>query len=150
MTIISIQPTRSVVTSNNYVNKADNTLAYGGNETVKQSVESVAATNHTNDKYDFTNMSRNEYAQLVKAGKLELGTIIFPKGGIDLTGDTKAQMEAVKDEKINYVDYLKGRIEYRKSIGESREPYQNTLNEILKLHGTSKDETMLRGIDTQE
>lgn len=72
-------------------------------------------------------MSRRKYNQLVKAGEVPLGYIIFPTEGIDLTSNTKAQMEAVQDEKINFIDYYQNRIAYQESTDQPTENFRDVL-----------------------
>ncbi|MGO3300737.1 MAG: hypothetical protein ACTILD_08560 [Pseudoalteromonas sp.] len=78
-------------------------------------------------------MSRRKYNQLVKAGEVPLGYIIFPTEGIDLTSNTKAQMEAVQDEKINFIDYYQNRIAYQESTDQPTENFHDVLADLQKL-----------------
>lgn len=68
-------------------------------------------------KPDFTNMTPNEFGELTKSGRFsELPPIALPKG-LDLTKDTKAQMEASLDTKFNYIDMVEKDIAFNKSVG---------------------------------
>ncbi|MEI7840225.1 MAG: hypothetical protein WCJ11_06980 [Methylococcaceae bacterium] len=68
-------------------------------------------------KPDFTNITPNEFAELTKSGRFsELPPIALPKG-LDLTKDSKAQMEASLDTKFNYIDMVEKDIAFNKSIG---------------------------------
>ncbi|GAC32324.1 hypothetical protein [Paraglaciecola polaris] len=101
-----------------------------------------------NETYDFTSMSRREYNQLVKAGEVPLGYIVLPSDGIDLTSDTKAQMEAVQDEKMNFIDYYKSRISYRESTGQSTENFRDVLADLQKLQGKPMIPALTKSVDT--
>jgi len=94
----------------------------------------VIADNAESINHDFTNMSPNEYSELVKSGEIkrEHFLLALPAGGIDLTGDVKAQMDAASDVKIDYVALIQGRIDYNKSVNLPTDIYDNMLNEIDK------------------
>lgn len=100
------------------------------------------------DVYDFTNMSRQEYNQLVKAGEVPLGYVVLPADGIDLTSNTKAQMQAVQDEKINFIDYYQNRISYRESTGQSTENFRDVLADLQKLQGKAINPAFSKSVDT--
>ena len=100
------------------------------------------------DVYDFTNMSRREYNQLVKAGEVPLGYVVLPADGIDLTSNTKAQMQAVQDEKINFIDYYQNRIFYRESTGQSTENFRDVLADLQKLQGKAMNPAFSKSVDT--
>jgi hypothetical protein len=51
----------------------------------------------------------------------------LPKG-LDLTKDSKPQMEASLDTKVNYIELVQKQIEFEKSIGESTEYFEKQLN----------------------
>lgn len=79
-------------------------------------------------KPDFTNMTPNEFGELTKSGRFpELLPIVLPKG-LDLTKDSKIQMESSLNTKVNYIDMLQKQIEFNKSIGESTTYLDNVLN----------------------
>ena len=58
--------------------------------------------------YDFTNMSRKEFDGLWQNGKLPLKIppLILPTEGLDLTKDTKAQLDATYDKKIDFIGHF--------------------------------------------
>ncbi len=79
-------------------------------------------------KPDFTNMTPNEFGELVKSGRFpELPPIVLPKG-LNLTNDTKAQMEASLNTKVNYIELVQKEIDFNKSIGASTEYLEKQLN----------------------
>jgi len=94
----------------------------------------VIADNTESINHDFTNMSPNEYSELVKSGEIKREHFIlaFPAGGLDVTGDINAQMEAASDVKIDYVAFIQERIDYNKSVNLPTDIYDNMLNEIDK------------------
>lgn len=126
-----------------------NELPNSGNKS-QQLSNAFQATNDqsTSEVYDFTNMSRREYNQLVKAGEVPLGYIIFPADGIDLTSNTQAQMEAVQDEKINFIDYYQNRIAYRESTGQPTENFRDVLADLQKMQGKAINPALTKSIDT--
>ncbi|WP_166423615.1 hypothetical protein [Paraglaciecola sp. 20A4] len=145
-------PSNSVLSSlseNKRVSASGNALPGNGNE-AQQYPPAFRTTNEqdTSDVYDFTNMSRREYNQLVKAGEVPLGYIALPTEGIDLTSNTKAQMEAVQDEKINFIDYYQNRIAYRESTGQSTENFRDVLADLQKLQGKAIDPVFTKSVDT--
>ncbi|MGO2476867.1 MAG: hypothetical protein ACTH7Q_00615 [Pseudoalteromonas sp.] len=101
-------------------------------------------------------MSRRKYNQLVKAGEVPLGYIIFPTEGIDLTSNTKAQMEAVQDEKINFIDYYQNRIAYQESTDQPTENFRDVLANLptcqlanlQKLQGKAINPALTNSTDT--
>lgn len=94
--------------------------------------------------YDFTDMSRREVNQLVKSGVMDLPPLVLPEGGLDLTGDVKAQMDAVYDNKINFIDRFKKSIDFLQTHASTQESrnmlhyYQRSLNEMLALQGQTR------------
>lgn len=79
-------------------------------------------------KPDFTNMTPNEFGELTKSGRFpELPPIVLPKG-LDLTKDSKPQMEASLNTKVDYINMIQKQIEFNKSIGESTTYLDNFLN----------------------
>ena len=77
---------------------------------------------------DFTNMTPNEFGELVKSGQFsELPPILLPKG-LDLTKDSSAQMEASLNTKVNYIELVQKQIDFNKSIGASTEYLDKQLN----------------------
>jgi hypothetical protein len=77
---------------------------------------------------DFTNMSPNEFNELYKSGHFaELPPIVLPSG-LDLTKDTKSQMESSLDTKFNYVDIVEKEIAFNKSVGMPTEYLEKQLN----------------------
>lgn len=137
------------LSENKRVSTSGNELPSSGNK-AQQLPAALQATNEqdTNNVYDFTNMSRREYNQLVKAGEVPLGYIVFPADGIDLTSNTKAQMEAVQDEKINFIDYYQNRIAYRESTGQSTENFRDVLTDLQKLQGKAMNPALTKSVDT--
>ncbi len=82
-------------------------------------------------KPDFTNITPNEFAELTKSGCFsELPPIVLPKG-LDLTNDSKAQMEASLETKVNYIDMIQKQIEFNKSVGEST-TYLDSFLDLMK------------------
>lgn len=77
-----------------------------------------AGATQKDQRYDFTNMSRRELDELFREGKLDIDfpPLIVPEGGLDLTKDIKAQMDAVYDNKINFIEYYEKSIEFNKSL----------------------------------
>ena len=114
----------------------------GQDETPQTTSSPVGATS-----YDFTNMSRREFDALWKAGEIDmdLPPLILPSEGIDLTKNTKLQMDAVYDRKINYIEYFEGRIKYQQSLPKTQEHqkaldhYTKSLNVLLSLQGNSRN-----------
>ena len=77
---------------------------------------------------DFTNMTPNEFNELYKSGHFaELPPIALPSG-LDLTKDSKSQMEASLDTKFNYVDMVEKEITFNKSVGMPTEYLVKQLN----------------------
>ena len=68
--------------------------------------------------YDFTNISRSEFDALWKSGEIDIDfpPLILPEGGLDITKDTKAQADAVYENKINFIEYFEKAITYRKTL----------------------------------
>lgn len=91
-------------------------------------------------RFDFTSISPNELGEAVKSGELSLMDVpvILPPEGLDLTKDTKAQMDAFSNQKIDFIQYLKERIDYRKSVGQSTEMFENSLNKVIALQRQSQ------------
>ena len=85
---------------------------------------------------------------MVKAGEVPLGYVVLPADGIDLTSNTKAQMEAVQDEKINFIDYYQNRISYRESTGQSTENFRDVLSDLQKLQGKEVNPALSKGVNT--
>lgn len=134
---------------NTRISTSGNELPSSGNK-AQQLAPVPQTTNEQNTTavYDFTNMSRRAYNQLVKAGQVLLGYVVLPAGGIDLTSNTKAQMEAVQDEKINFIDYYQNRIAYRESTGQSTENFRDVLADLQKLQGKAVNPAFNKGVDT--
>ena len=90
--------------------------------------------------YDFTNMSRREFTQLVKNNEYTGGLppIILPEAGIDMSRSMQEQMDAVYDEKINFIQFLTDSKAFNRSIGQSTEYYDNILSKINQLQGKEK------------
>jgi hypothetical protein len=126
-----------------------NELPSSGNKAEQHSpAHQTRSEQGSGDVYDFTNMSRREYNQLVKAGEVPLGYVVLPADGIDLTSNTKAQMEAVQDEKINFIDYYQNRISYRESTGQSTENFRDVLSDLQKLQGKEVNPALSKGVNT--
>ena len=89
------------------------------------------------NSFDFTNVSRTELNDLVKLGVLNFADIplMLPEGGLDLTKDTKAQMDAVMDKKVDIIRHIEDRIESRESYGKPTDRYDNMLHTLLSLQG---------------
>lgn len=86
---------------------------------------------------DFTSMSPNEFNNLYKSGGFgsDLPPIALPAAGLDATKDTKQQMYATQDQKVNYIDMIQKQIAFNKSIGSSTELQDRELNKMLALQG---------------
>lgn len=83
---------------------------------------------------DFTSMTPNEFSQLVKSGRFpEPPPFVLPKK-IDLTKDTKLQIEALNNAKMNYIDLIQKKIDFNKSIGESTTYLDNFLNLMKRFN----------------
>lgn len=124
--------------------QASNQLPAENPNLKQQEEQSVALGTKT---YDFTNMSRREYETLWQSGVLgeDLPPLILPKSGIDLTGahgGVQQQMDAVYDEKINYVDFLEGRITYNKSENLPTEYVEQALETLLAFQGKNLQPTI--------
>lgn len=77
---------------------------------------------------DFTSITPNEFGQLVKSGRFpELPPLVLPKK-IDLTKETTLQIEALNNEKVNYIDLIQKQIGFDKSLGKSTTYLDNLLN----------------------
>lgn len=127
------------------VSQSSNEPDSSGNDLPQMATLTDAPAN--NETYDFTNMSRREYNQLVKAGEVPLGYIVLPSDGIALSSDTKAQMEMVQEEKINFIDYYKSRISYRESTGQSTENFNDVLADLQKLQGKPLSARLTKNVD---
>jgi len=88
---------------------------------------------------DFTSMSPREFNNLYKSGGFgsDLPPIALPAAGLDATKDTKQQMYAAQDQKINYIDMIQKQIEFNKSIGAPIEQDSNILSKMMTLQGKS-------------
>lgn len=137
------------ISENKRVNTSGNELPSSGNKSqLLPTAFQAKNEQNTSEVYDFTNMSRREYNQLVKAGEVPLGYIIFPADGIDLTSNTKTQMEAVQDEKINFIDYYQNRIAYRESTDQPTENFRDVLADLQKMQGKAINPALTKSIDT--
>jgi hypothetical protein len=95
---------------------------------VDAAVTSKSSTGFKQVKPDFTNMSPNEFNELYKSGHFaELPPIVLPSG-LDLTKDTKSQMDASLDTKVNYVELVQKQIEFEKSVGNNTDYLMKQLN----------------------
>lgn len=103
-----------------------------------------SVTSVESSTYDFTDMSRREVDQLVKSGVMDLPPLVLPEEGLDLTGDVKAQMDAVYDNKINFIDRFKKSIDFLQTHASTQASrnmlhrYQSSLNEMLALQGQTR------------
>lgn len=97
--------------------------------------------------YDFTNMSRKEFDRLWQNGKvpLKIPPLILPTEGLDLTKDTKAQLDAAYDKKIDFIGHFQKLIEHQKSLPnadtnqQTLKLYEDALNTIRSLHGKAME-----------
>ncbi len=144
------------ITANNhlYTMMAQSTNSVNRQNVAAEGKEIAAsAANNLPQNYDFTNMSRREFDQLWKAGeiKMDLPPLIVPEGGLDLTKDTKAQMDAVYDNKINFIEYYQKSIEFQESLPQTEinqstlEHYEAGLNALMELQGKTRQS----GIDVE-
>lgn len=89
----------------------------------------------------FREMSRSEFDSLIREGKIDmrLSPLILPSSGLDLTKDTKAQMESVYEQKIDFIAHFHKRVEFQKTqpgTEPNREAlrfYTEGLNMLTKL-----------------
>lgn len=139
----------AALSENTRLSTSGNELPSSGNKAA-QLAPALQTTSEqdSGDEYDFTNMSRREYNQLVKAGVVPLGYVVLPADGIDLTSNPKAQMQAVQDEKINFIDYYQNRISYRESTGQSTENFRDVLADLQKLQGKAMNPAFSKNVDT--
>ena len=95
---------------------------------VDAAVTSKSSTGFKQVKPDFTNMTPNEFEELTKSGRFpELPPLVLPKG-LDLTQDSKVQMDASLNTKVNYIELIQKQIEFNKSVGASTAYLDNFLN----------------------
>lgn len=96
--------------------------------------------------YDFTNISRSEFDALWKSGEIDIDfpPLILPEGGLDITKDTKAQADAVYENKINFIEYFEKAITYRKTLApteenrQALEHYERGLSSLIELQGKAR------------
>lgn len=97
--------------------------------------------------YDFTNMSRKEFDSLWQNGNvpLKIPPLILPSEGLDLTKDTKAQLDAAYDKNIDFIGYFQKLIEHQKSLPntdtnqQTLKLYEDTLNTLASLQGKAME-----------
>ena len=97
--------------------------------------------------YDFTNMSRKEFDSLWQNGKvpLKIPPLILPSEGLDLTKDTKAQLDAAYDKNIDFIGHFQKLIEHQKSLPntdtnqQTLKLYEDTLNTLASLQGKAME-----------
>ena len=122
--------TQTYITNTNSVNaNSGKQLPPEGIENTQSSPEITSNTDNVNR--DFTNMSPSEYYELVKSGEIEQDHFVlaFAAVGIDPSGD----INAAKDVKINYIELVKERIEYRESMNLPTDIYDKMLSEMQKV-----------------
>ncbi len=144
------------ITANNHLYT---TMVQSTNSVSRQNVAAegkeiaASAANNLPQNYDFTNMSRREFDRLWKAGeiKMDLPPLVVPEGGLDLTKDIKTQVDAVYDNKINFIEYYQKSIEFQKSLPQTEinqrtlEHYETGLNALMDLQGKTRQS----GIDVE-
>jgi hypothetical protein len=99
--------TQTYITNTNSVNaNSGKQLPSEGIENTQSSPEITSNTDNVNR--DFTNMSPNEYSELVKSGEIEQDHFVLALTavGIDPNGD----INTAKDVKINYIELVKERM----------------------------------------
>ena len=97
--------------------------------------------------YDFTNMSRKEFDSLWQNGNvpLKIPLLILPSEGLDLTKDTKAQLDAAYDKNIDFIGHFQKLIEHQKSLPntdtnqQTLKLYEDTLNTLASLQGKAME-----------
>ena len=103
--------------------------------------------------YDFTNMSRQEFDSLFRDSKISvrIPPLILPSSGLDLTGDTKIQLDSVYREKIDFIAHFREMVDYQKSLPDSEanrtalQYYENGFDVLSSLQGKA----VKSSIDTQ-
>lgn len=93
--------------------------------------EAAAGDRIRQNTNDFSDMSRSEFDSLWRDGEIDmrLPPLVLPSTGLDLTKDTKAQMEAVYDQQIDFIQHFQNRIEFQKTL-----PRTETNQTALKLY----------------
>lgn len=92
---------------------------------------STPKTNSVSSGVNFANITPNEFNELYKSGRFsELPPIALPAAGLDLTTDTKKQMDTSLDTKMNYVDMVQKQIAFNQSIGASTKHLVGLLSEM--------------------
>ncbi len=95
---------------------------------VDAAATSKSSTGFKKIKPDFTSMTPNEFGELTKSGRFsELPPLVLPKG-LDLTQNSKVQMDASLNTKVNYIELIQKQIEFNKSVGASTTYLDNFLN----------------------
>lgn len=99
----------------------------------------------SNEAYDFTRMSRREFYDVWREEQPGAHfPLILPSDGLDLTKDTKTQMESAYDQKINFLEHFEQRVTYQKTASASGADqstlnhYENTLSTIMSLQERPK------------
>lgn len=126
----------------NAMNSASRVVA-GRQEFSAQRHEAAAEARTDQKSYNFNDMSRSEFDSLWREGKVDmrLPPLILPSNGLDLTKDTKAQMEAVYDEKIDFIQHFQQRMEFQNTQPSTEANrvalkfYEDGLNILNNLKG---------------
>ncbi len=121
-------------------NSGEQNIVQKGSETA------IKATEINQRNYDFTNISRKEFNALWKSGEIDIDfpPLILPEGGLDITKDTKAQADAVYENKINFIEYFEKAITYQKTLPSTEankqalEHYERGLSSLVELQGKAR------------
>ena len=133
---IMTTPVASISSKKQVTNDFNSVLAAQTKQTsvTPPSTENITPTATKSDStvlktpVDFTNMTPNEFNELYKSGHFaELPPIVLPSG-LDLTKDTKSQMDSSLDTKFNYVDIVEKEITFNKIVGMPTEYLIKQLN----------------------
>ena len=83
--------------------------------------------------HNLTATTVQEFHDLWISGDLGLSglpPIILPSAGIDLTQDTRAQMEAARHEKFDAFEWVTQRIDFLRSVNQSTAQYDEILSAL--------------------
>lgn len=120
-------------------------VAGGRQDFFAQRHETAAGDRIQQKAYDFNDMSRSEFDSLWRDGKIDvrLPPLVMPSNGLDLTKDTKAQMEAAYNEQIDFIQHFQNWIEFQKTLPKTEtnqtalKLYEDGLSLLTDLNGES-------------